>query len=162
MRPPWTINLEPGQSVYATVYKGGRPHWVLGTMVRWDGESHYDVLIQAADDDGLGEPTPEGAGACVKRRFHMDELRSAEYCGKRCVMVELVDIHVPVRDLPEAKRTATLMRRLGATIEDDLDIPARLHLIVCHYGARRVVIEIRGTVTPRVEVVALVKELRSG
>ena len=77
-------------------------------------------------------------------------------------MGETSDIRVPVEDFAEAKRTATLMRKLGATIELDRNIPELLYLIVCHYGARRVIIEIRSTTAMPAEVVALVRELSGG
>lgn len=102
MRPPHTIDLKPGQSVYATVYKGGRPHWVLGTMVAYDGDYHYEVLISADDDDGLADDELDRPdlgvrrGEC-RRYFHMHDLRAASFCSRMCGVRSNVTHFSPAR-----------------------------------------------------------------
>lgn len=69
------------------------------------------------------------------------------------------DICVQVASLAEADRWARALRLLGADVETDRSIAERIHVVVCHFGATRVLIKVRGTIATGAEFTAMACQL---
>ena len=53
------------------------------------------------------------------------------------------EIRVPVESLAEAERMAWVLSLIGATVEDDRDIRALEHWLVCTFTVHRVIVVVR-------------------
>lgn len=72
MKPPWIVDANPGDIVFACEYKNNEPVWRRGKLVG-PGQKDYHYLVNFGGD-----------GEDEVKQYHQHELRAVRWCEWCC------------------------------------------------------------------------------